>query len=194
MFILSLVSSCVHFFEPSKVAWFDNPWLMFPERRYLVLMIAAVIAFQNPLLLYMYFQPSSYQSPFMHIASDSLIGVGIHAILCLWLCILHGLRYHTSDMTNKRLSSQKRQVELQRSIQYIQSSGLYDSHTSLSNNVKRHYEEVGDLESYGTSWATFRMKHDPCGDNWPGETMFLMFYQSLYQNPHLTSTHPFFNK
>lgn len=169
-FLLTLLISLVS--KVSNPSLFDNPWFVLPERRYLLIMMIALIAFENPIMVYMYFRPSSLENLSMHILADSLTGVAIHAILCLWLCLLQGLKYHTAEMTKKRQDHLKRQLELQRSIRFLQTSEnneYYNSAKPLSDNMFSYYDEHGDPDF--ASLSILRMKHDPCGDNWLGTLM-----------------------
>jgi hypothetical protein len=105
----------------------------------------------------------------MHIIADSSIGIGVHGILCIWLCLLQGLRYHTADMARKRAENRKQQVELWGTINYLRTSSQPIDNTSriLSDNNQSYYDEYGDFNGSGVSWGNMRMKHDPCGDHWP---------------------------
>lgn len=73
--------------------WWESPWITFPERRYLLLLLVCLLLLQNPLLAYAFFHPSLYSSAKFRCAADSLSGISIHGILFLWLCLVHGLRY-----------------------------------------------------------------------------------------------------
>ena len=76
--------------------WWQDPWCMFPERRYLLMLLFCLIMLQNPLLAYAFFHPSLYGSAKFRFAADAVSGISVHGILFLWLCLVHGLRYHTS--------------------------------------------------------------------------------------------------
>lgn len=73
--------------------WWESPWIIFPERRYLLLLLVSLLMLQNPLLAYAFFHPSLYCSADFRCAADSLSGVSIHGILFFWLCLVNGLRY-----------------------------------------------------------------------------------------------------
>jgi hypothetical protein len=73
--------------------WWESPWITFPERRYLQLLLFCLIILQNPLLSYAYFHPSLYSSTKFRCVADSLSGISIQGFLFLWLCLVHGLRY-----------------------------------------------------------------------------------------------------
>ena len=184
--------------EETKLSWFENPWLVFPERRFLLLIMIFLMMFQNPLLVYMFFQPGAYGSPLMHITADSLIGIGIYGILCLWLCLLDGLGYHTSKMAIKRAESKKRQLELQETIDFLQSEGhtTFSTDQIVSDNFLSYYDEYGNSYGSVTSWTNFRMKHDPCGDNWAGKITSVPTNVNLFcsQILHITLTNSSFHR
>lgn len=132
-------------------------------------MIISLLLILNPVMVFMYFRPSSFENRLLFIIADMCNGIGIHAILGLWLCLLHGLRYHTAEMTTRRVENKKRQVDLWNSIRYLKSSntdGTSRNETS-SKDLLHYYNEYGDSDGIGNSWTALRMKHDPCGDNWP---------------------------
>ena len=73
--------------------WWESPWVTFPERYYLQLLILCLMLLQNPLLSYAYFHPSLYSSTWFRCVADSLSGISIQGVLFLWLALVHGLRY-----------------------------------------------------------------------------------------------------
>ena len=99
----------------------------------------------------------------MHIIADSSIGIGVHGILCIWLCLLQGLRYHTADMARKRAENRKQQVELWGTINYLRTSSqpIDSASRILSDNNQSYYDEYGDFNGSGASWGNVKMKHDP---------------------------------
>jgi hypothetical protein len=152
-----------------EVLWWECPWILFPERRYLLFLLFALLLLQNPLLAYMYFKPSIYSSTKLHIIADSLIGIGFHSILCLWLCLCEGLRYHTAKAARKRATHLKEILELRRATQYLAKDGAskYSSIDSPSHHLTSYFNEFGDLYGSGPSaWMNLRLEHDPFGDGW----------------------------
>jgi len=155
--------------QKKEVLWWQCPWILFPERRYLLLLLLSLVLLQNPLLPYMYFHPSLYSSTKMRIIVDSLVGIGFHSILCLWLCLLEGLRYHTAKSARKRADHQKQILELRRATNFLASSGVskYSSIESPSTHLNSYFDEFGDLHNAGPSaWTNLRLEHDMCGDGW----------------------------
>jgi hypothetical protein len=117
----------------------------------------------------MYFHPHLYGDATMHVIADSLIGIGVHGVLCLWYCLFHGLRFHTADLARKRADNQKRILELRRTRKYLadQAQINYQTSDTATDFVTSYYDEFGDIDGTGTiGMANLRMKHDPFGDNW----------------------------
>ena len=79
--------------EEQSYFWWESPWMTFPERRYLLLMLFCLLLLQNPLLAYAFFDPTIYSSATFRSIADTLSGVSVHGMLFLWLCLMHGLRY-----------------------------------------------------------------------------------------------------
>ena len=77
----------------SYIFWWQDPWISFPERRYLLLLLFCLVLLQNPLLATAWFNPSLYKLPEFRFLADSLSSISVHGILFLWLCLAHGLRY-----------------------------------------------------------------------------------------------------
>lgn len=79
--------------KQSYLFWWQDPWIAFPERRYLLLLLFCLVILQNPLLATAWFNPSLYELPEFRFIADSLSSISVHGILFLWLCLVHGLRY-----------------------------------------------------------------------------------------------------
>ena len=151
----------MHFKE---VLFWECPWILFPERRYLLLLLCFLFLLQNPVLSYMYFYPTLYSSAEMHVMADLIMGIGFHGLLFTWLCLCQGLRYHTASHARKRADHQKQILELRRATKYLASSesSQYNSCASPSDHLASYFDEFGDL--HGTTAINIRLKHDPCGD------------------------------
>mmetsp|Transcript_31905 Transcript_31905/g.61032 ORF Transcript_31905/g.61032 Transcript_31905/m.61032 type:complete len:1706 (-) Transcript_31905:400-5517(-) len=150
--------------------WWEDPWTTFPSRRYLLLLLCCLIMLQNPLLVFAFFHPSLYSSAKFRFAADSLSGMSVHGILFLWLCIVHGLRYHTADIARRRLSQRRRVLELRTCID----DAMDHRHTSLTHDiednqwgrVRWYYQQYGDVDGSGAiSSMALRMKHDINSDS-----------------------------
>lgn len=146
------------FHNKQDMTWWENPWINFPERRYLLFLLLSLLLVQNPILAFMHFNPSVYGSMKMHIVANILTGIGLHCLLCLWLCLFEGLRYHTADQARKRAEFQKEVLEIRRTSEYL------NPKNSSSTYYIDYFEEFGDINGvYGTN---LRLKHDPCGEYW----------------------------
>ena len=143
--------------------WWEDAYCTFPERRYLLLLLCCLVLLQNPLLVYAYFQPSLYGSATFRFVADSLSGISIHGILFLWLCLVHGLRYHTADIAGRRLSQHRRVLELWKSLS-VRSSQRSDPEGDRWAQVRGYYQKYGDVDGSGSSLA-LRTKHDVNSDS-----------------------------
>ena len=155
--------------QRKQVLWWQCPWILFPERRYLLLLLVALLLLQNPVFTLMYFYPSLYSSIKMRVIADSLVGIGFHSILCLWMCLCEGLRYHTARSARRRAEHQKQILELRRATNFLASSGVssYSTIGSPSNHLTSYFDEFGDMHNAGPSaWINLRLEHDMCGDGW----------------------------
>lgn len=149
-----------------EVLWFECPWILFPERRYLLLMMISLILLQNPVLVLMSLNPVFFSSIKMRVLADCMVGIGLHSIFALWLCVMEGLRNHTAKAARKRAEHQKQIIELQRASTYLASSGLSNHNPdSPSNHLVSYFDEFGDMYGSGSS-ANLRLDHDLCGVNW----------------------------
>ena len=114
----------------------------------------------------------------MHVIADSMIGIGFHSVLCLWLCLCEGLRYHTAKAARKRAGHQKQILELRRATKALAESGVsrYSACESPSDYLTSYYDEFGDMDNSGPSaYMNLRLKHDPCGDGWADFLLPKMF-------------------
>ena len=144
--------------------WWQDPWITFPERRYLLLLLFSLMLLQNPLLVYAYFRPSLYSSAKFRFASDSLSGISVHGILFLWLCLAHGLRYHTREIARRRFDQHRRVLELRKATRHMSPTNEIEDSGQWSR-VRWYSEQYGDVDgSIGSSMA-LRMKHDIHSDS-----------------------------
>jgi hypothetical protein len=149
--------------------WWESPWIVFPERRYLFIMLLCLILLQNPLLALAYFFPEVYDSPNMHAAADCIIGIGVFGILMILHCLFHGLRYHTAVVNRRRAKQQRQVLELQRAVKYMAKIESADHETEdvISRYLTEYYETYGDVDGSGFPALDTRLRHDPCGHDWP---------------------------
>jgi hypothetical protein len=73
--------------KQSYLFWWQDPWIAFPERWYLLLLLFCLVTLQNQLLATAWFNPSLYGLPEFRFIADSLSPISVHGILFLWLCL-----------------------------------------------------------------------------------------------------------
>jgi hypothetical protein len=101
-------------FPTSKTAteWWESHWILFPERYYILLLLFSLLLVQEPVLAAMVLSPMLGSSTELHIAADATIGIGVHGILFVYLCLFHGFRYHTAAVSKKRAEHQRQILQL----------------------------------------------------------------------------------
>eukprot|EP00980_Cylindrotheca_fusiformis_P029885 scaffold24008_cov132-Cylindrotheca_fusiformis.AAC.3 len=162
-------SSC---FPPSKTAtkWWESHWILFPERYYILILLISLLLIQEPLLALMVFSPTLGSSPELHIAADATIGIGVHGILFVYLCLFQGFRYHTAAVSKKRADHQRQILQLihsRRTAKYVKSvDGFLDSPSEkvLVEYANNFYDIYGDVD--GSVSISHRLQNDPFGDGW----------------------------
>jgi Lipase (class 3) len=162
--------TAAHSFTGAHKFWWESPWIVFPERRYLLALLFCLILIQNPLLIYAYFHPSLYEARRLHAAADCIIGIGVFGIFLILHCLFHGLRYHTAGVSRLRAKQLHRFIELRRAAKFmVKSEGLNPEteESQISKYMQDHFETFGD--AYGSDFSAIdtRLRHDPCGDDWP---------------------------
>ena len=147
--------------------WWENKWFLLPERKFIFLLLLALMMIQNPILVYLYFHPKLYGNAYIRFLADASIGIGINLVLCLWLCLFHGLRYHTSEIARKRAICVLQALELQKAAQYLASGNpKYESCEYTREYLSSYYEQYGDIYGNFNMINKLRMKHDPCKLFW----------------------------
>lgn len=53
--------------------WWESPWIVMPERRYLLIVLICLLMVQNPLLAVAFYKPKLFSSAQMHVAADCLV-------------------------------------------------------------------------------------------------------------------------
>jgi len=53
--------------------WWESPWIVMPERRYLLIVLICLLMVQNPLLAAAFYRPKLFSSAQMHVAADCLV-------------------------------------------------------------------------------------------------------------------------
>lgn len=150
--------------------WWESPWIVFPERRYLLILLVCLMLIQNPLLAYAYFKPELYGSATVRTIADIMVGIGVHGFLMMWLFLVQGVRYHTAAFARRRARHQRQLLELRRAAKYMSTDerANYGSDESyIARYMDEYFEKYGDVE--GIRFAgdlAIRLKSDPCGDSW----------------------------
>ena len=150
--------------------WWESPWILFPERRYLLLLMLSLMLVQNPFLIYAYFHPQLYSNPNFHTLVDAMIGIGVNFNFMLWLCIFQGLRYHTATVNRRRARQQQQVLEFQRTAKYIAKADVTfngNEEEFIDRYTQEYFDTYGDIDGTGSSETLdVRLKSDPCGDSW----------------------------
>lgn len=150
--------------------WWESPWILFPERRYLLLLILTLMIVQNPLLIYAHFQPQLYNYASFHSLIDAMTGICVNFQFMLWLCIFQGLRYHTAAVNRRRARQQRQVLEFRRTAKYIakaDTSFTGSEEEFIERYSRTFFETYGDVDGTGSSETLdVRLKNDPCGDSW----------------------------
>lgn len=150
--------------------WWESPWIVFPERRYLLVLLICLMLIQNPLLAYAYFKPELYGSATVRTIADIMVGIGVHGILMMWLFLVQGVRYHTAAFARRRAKHQRQLLELRRAAKYMSTSerGNYGSDESyVARYMEDYFEQHGDVDGIRSAGdLAIRLKSDPCGDSW----------------------------
>eukprot|EP00563_Minutocellus_polymorphus_P012378 CAMPEP_0181066466 /NCGR_PEP_ID=MMETSP1070-20121207/25342_1 /TAXON_ID=265543 /ORGANISM="Minutocellus polymorphus, Strain NH13" /LENGTH=1404 /DNA_ID=CAMNT_0023147035 /DNA_START=41 /DNA_END=4255 /DNA_ORIENTATION=- len=149
--------------------WWESPWIVMPERRYLLILLICLLMVQNPLLAVAFYRPKLFSSAQMHVAADCLIGIGVHTILMMTACLMQGLRYHTASFNRKRAKQQRKVLELAKTANHLAREGhpYYGSDMPASSYAAAFYERYGDTDGAAFAGALHsRLRHDPCGSQW----------------------------
>ena len=148
--------------------WWECPWILFPERRYLCVLLVCLMMLQNPILILVAIDSSLYKDAKVHAAADVIMGIGVNCILMLMLCLFQGLRYHTAAAARRRANKQFQAMELRRAVQYVTLGRTnYGTDKTVSRLTADFYERYGDVYGSGLSATQhIRLRHDPYGDNW----------------------------
>ena len=74
--------------EEGRLMWWESPWIIFPERRYLLIVLLCLLMIQNPLLAVAYYRPQLYSSAEMHVAADCLVSASLRIEVFVIVCRL----------------------------------------------------------------------------------------------------------
>ena len=161
----------------ADILWRESPWILFPERWYILVLLVSLILLQEPVLAVMAIFPELGASTRLHLAADATIGVGVQGVLFVYLCLFRGLPFHTAVITKRRTEHQRRILQLRRAAKYVAKSQNHPSSPTeegISEYIKDYFERFGDVDG-STSTAFLRLQNDPCSDVW----LDFLFFQLL---------------
>lgn len=158
--------TCV-FVRSADIHWWESPWILFPERWYIIVLLISLLLLQEPFLAVMTFYPVLGASTRLHVAADATIGIGVQGVLFVYLCLFRGLPFHTAAMTKRRTEQQRQMLQLRRAAKYVAKANLPTSPTEegISEYVKDYFERFGDVDG-SASTSFLRLQNDPCSDGW----------------------------
>eukprot|EP00934_Nitzschia_sp_Nitz4_P003243 Nitzschia sp. Nitz4//scaffold254_size28068//599//5528//NITZ4_008147-RA/size28068-augustus-gene-0.31-mRNA-1//-1//CDS//3329544319//3233//frame0 len=147
--------------------WWESPWILFPERCYIVLLMLSLMLMQQPVLALVSIVPSLRPSTRLHIVADATVGIGAQGVLFVYLCLFHGFRFHTAAIAKKRAEHQRKMLDLRRAVLYVTKAQNPTSPTeaAISKYTQDYFEEHGDVDG-STSTSLLRLPNDPFADGW----------------------------
>jgi hypothetical protein len=149
--------------DSAKKYWWEDPWVLFPERYYIVLLLISLLLVQEPFLVAIYFLPHR-RSNTMHMIADAAMGIGVQGILFVYLCLLEGLKFHTAQRSKRRAERQRQALQLRRAVKLVRGFGNRETVNSPAA-VEDYYNEFGDTD--GSAFTShLRLPNDPSGDGW----------------------------
>lgn len=120
-------------FETSGNEWWLSPYVLVPERRFCILLLLSLIFILNPVMILMQFS-SLAGSLYMRMIADTVVGAGIFMMLIAFLCLMQGIRYHTTTaIIDRRKQQRDLKVAQQAYLHVVQSSG--DEHAPAYNGA-----------------------------------------------------------
>ena len=151
------------------IALLDSPWVLFPERWYIVVLFFSIVLIQGPLVVVMYFTPQLNTNPRLKTASDTLVGVGVNAVLFVYLSLFEGFQFHTASAARKWVDHHRKLNEIRRVARYVGSNDSNDEGCDKKETMIRYtadyFEKHGDVDGTA-SLSNLRLHHDPFGDYW----------------------------
>jgi hypothetical protein len=148
--------------------WWQSPWILFPERRYIVILLISLLFMQDPVLPLMYFFPSLGSSARLHVTADALMGIGVNCTLFVYLCLFHSFRFHTASVTRKRAEHQRKYFQLRHAAKYVIDGDSLDkeeNEEAINEYITDYYDRHGNTD--GTAYPRhLRLESDPFSSNW----------------------------
>jgi len=176
----------------------DSPWVLFPERWYIAMLFFSIILIQGPLVVVMYFNPKLNTNPKVKTASDCLVGVGVNAVLLVYLSLFQGFQFHTASAARRWVDHHRKLNEIRRVAKYLGDKREEEvgEKEALIQYTADYFVKHGDID--GTALlANLRLQHDPFGSYWadfliPKLILFafgaLSIFGTAYTRFHFTST------
>ena len=151
--------------SPDAIYWWKNPWVLFPERYYILPLLLSSLLVLEPIPVAIYFFPK-FGTPTLYAIAEASSGAGIQACLLMYLCLVQGFRYHTAARSKRRAQLQRKALQLRRAAKVL-SDGKDDHKDFVSSPriVQNFYDEVGDVDG-STFTGHLRLSNDPCADGW----------------------------
>jgi hypothetical protein len=143
--------------------WWEDPWVLFPERYYILLLLFSLLLVQEPFLVVIFVFPHA-RSTTMHMIADAAIGIGVQGVLLVYLCLLEGLKYHTAERSKCRAERQRQALQLRRALKLV---GGANNQVGMDSPdaIEHYYNEFGDID--GSAFTShLRLPSDPFGDGW----------------------------
>jgi hypothetical protein len=153
-----------HQAKPADLYWFENPWILFPERYYILPLLLSLLLVHEPVLIAIKYIPtlgSVSKTRILHAVSDASAGAGAQGILLIYLCLIQGFRYHTSDRSKQRAERQRKALQLRQAVKFVDDDKhKHKEFISSPRVVENYYEEYGDID--GSAFTEhLRLPNDP---------------------------------
>ncbi|VEU39928.1 unnamed protein product [Pseudo-nitzschia multistriata] len=145
--------------------WWENPWVLFPERYYVLPLLVSSLLVLEPILVVIYFYPA-LGTPTLYSIAHASSEVGIQACAFIYLCLIQGFRYHTGERSKRRAELQRKALQLRRAVKFVDE--CKDEHKSFIDSpkvVQNYYDEFGDIDGSAFT-GHLRLPNDPCADGW----------------------------
>ena len=148
-----------------EIYWWKNPWVLFPERYYILPLLLSSLLVLEPIPVAIYFFPS-IGTPKLYAIAEASSGAGIQACSLIYLCLVQGFQYHTGARSKRRAELQRKALQLRKAAKAL-NDGKDDHKEFISSPriVQNYYDEVGDIDG-STFTGHLRLPNDPCADGW----------------------------
>eukprot|EP00536_Pseudo-nitzschia_multiseries_P010740 jgi/Psemu1/326150/estExt_fgenesh1_pg.C_3380001 len=148
-----------------EMYWWENPWVLFPERYYVLPLLSSSLLVLEPILVLIYFVPT-LGTPTWYTVAYASSGAGIQACSFIYLCLIEGFRYHTGERSKRRAELQRKALQLRKAVKFV--DDCKDEHKAFVSSpkvVQKYYDEYGDIDGSGFT-VHLRLPNDPRADGW----------------------------